>query len=56
MPISAAESRRCFLTAGYTLLPVTAQHAVTAEALPSLHADPFDRMLIAKPAPNHCAC
>ena len=48
MPISAAEARGYFLAAGYTLLPVTAQHAVAVEGLPSLHADPFDRMLIAQ--------
>jgi PIN domain nuclease of toxin-antitoxin system len=29
-------------------LPITVRHAVTAGALPSHHADPFDRMLVAQ--------
>ncbi|WP_324275443.1 type II toxin-antitoxin system VapC family toxin [Blastococcus brunescens] len=33
---------------GFTELPVSVVHAVTAGALPPHHADPFDRMLIAQ--------
>ena len=33
---------------GYTPLPITQAHAIAAGALPRLHADPFDRMLIAQ--------
>ncbi len=33
---------------GFTELPMTGKHAETAAQLPSLHRDPFDRMLIAQ--------
>lgn len=33
---------------GCTLLPITLPHAIAAGALPRLHNDPFDRMLIAQ--------
>ena len=33
---------------GFGELPVTAQHAVALSRLPSIHADPFDRMLVAQ--------
>lgn len=32
----------------FTELPVTMAHAARLEALPSLHGDPFDRMLVAQ--------
>jgi PIN domain nuclease of toxin-antitoxin system len=33
---------------GFEILSISAQHADMAEALPLLHSDPFDRMLIAQ--------
>ena len=33
---------------GFAELPITSQHAITAERLPPIHRDPFDRMLIAQ--------
>jgi PIN domain nuclease of toxin-antitoxin system len=33
---------------GYTELPITSEHALGVEALPMLHKDPFDRLLIAQ--------
>ena len=33
---------------GFNELPVAAQHAVALASLPPIHADPFDRMLIAQ--------
>ena len=33
---------------GFATLPMTAEHAMAAGRLPSHHADPFDRMLIAQ--------
>lgn len=50
MPISAAQAHTYFAAAGYAILPISPQHVVALEALPSLHADPFDRMLIAQSA------
>ena len=34
--------------AGFTLLPVTGEHAAKIIELPQIHKDPFDRMLIAQ--------
>jgi PIN domain nuclease of toxin-antitoxin system len=48
MPVSGAEAKSWFTRAGYTLLPVTADHAALVEELPPHHADPFDRMLVAQ--------
>ena len=36
--------------AGFTVLPVTAAHALEVRHLPALHRDPFDRLLIRRPA------
>lgn len=38
--------RPVFEDAGYTLLPVTAEHAESVGTLPRHHGDPFDRMLV----------
>ncbi len=48
MPVSGAKAMSWFTQAGYTLLPVTAEHAALVEELPPHHADPFDRMLVAQ--------
>lgn len=34
--------------AGFTLLPITGEHAAKVAQLPPLHKDPFDRMLAAQ--------
>jgi PIN domain nuclease of toxin-antitoxin system len=34
--------------AGFALLPITGVHAAKVAALPALHKDPFDRMLLAQ--------
>lgn len=34
--------------AGFSILPVTGEHAAKVAELPSLHKDPFDRMLVAQ--------
>ena len=48
MPITAAQALAYFRQAGYELLDISAAHAVAIEALPAIHADPFDRMLVAQ--------
>lgn len=48
MPVSGQEALVYFEAAGYVLLPISPQHAAAVEALPPLHADPFDRLLIAQ--------
>lgn len=40
--------RRALIENGYTELPVTAAHAAAVSDLPTLHRDPFDRMLVAQ--------
>jgi PIN domain nuclease of toxin-antitoxin system len=42
--------RRGLLDNGYAELPVTSEHAVGIDALPPLHKDPFDRLLLAQAA------
>lgn len=48
MPISGTEALEAFREAGYILLSVTPEHASTVDTLPPLHADPFDRLLVAQ--------
>lgn len=40
--------RRGLLDNGYAELPVTSEHAVGIDALPPVHKDPFDRLLLAQ--------
>ena len=40
--------RRGLLENGYTELAVTGAHAVAVDALPPIHKDPFDRLLVAQ--------
>ena len=48
MPLSGQKALRHFQNAGYQTLAITQEHAAAVEALPPLHADPFDRLLIAQ--------
>lgn len=48
MPISGAQSIGYFQAAGYRLLSVQPEHAAAVETLPPIHADPFDRLLVAQ--------
>ncbi|MBE7185930.1 MAG: type II toxin-antitoxin system VapC family toxin [Methylobacterium mesophilicum] len=40
--------RRGLIGAGYTEVPITAEHAEALLTLPPLHKDPFDRILVAQ--------
>ena len=40
--------RRGLLDNGYDELPVTGEHAIAVDGLPTIHKDPFDRILIAQ--------
>jgi PIN domain nuclease of toxin-antitoxin system len=40
--------RRGLLDNGYSELPISGEHASAVDGLPQLHADPFDRILIAQ--------
>jgi PIN domain nuclease of toxin-antitoxin system len=48
MPVSSAQALQAFRDAGYSLLPVKAEHAIRVEELPGIHSDPFDRLLVAQ--------
>jgi PIN domain nuclease of toxin-antitoxin system len=48
MPVSGAEALRYFQAAGYEMVGIAAANAAAVETLPTLHADPFDRLLIAQ--------
>lgn len=48
MPISGTRAAELCALAGYRQLPVTWRHAAGVDALPPLHADPFDRILVAQ--------
>jgi PIN domain nuclease of toxin-antitoxin system len=40
-------------TAGFRILPVAAEHSAATAELPTLHGDPFDRLLIAQARLEH---
>ncbi len=46
--VDARLLRRGLLDNGYGELPITSEHAVALDGLPSIHKDPFDRILIAQ--------
>lgn len=48
MPISGKDALRHFLESGYRILPIKPQHACAVEDLAKIHADPFDRILVAQ--------
>lgn len=43
-----AEIKAAILASGFYELPVLGQHAVKLAALPLIHCDPFDRMIVAQ--------
>lgn len=46
--VDARLLRRGLLDNGYGELPIGSEHAVAIDNLPSIHKDPFDRMLVAQ--------
>jgi PIN domain nuclease of toxin-antitoxin system len=48
MPISGEQALGYFRDAGFELLDITPAHTVSIETLAPIHADPFDRMLVAQ--------
>jgi len=44
--VEPAMLRRALLDGGWQELPIQAQHALAVAALPPLHRDPFDRLLL----------
>lgn len=48
MPASGAKALGWFIRSGYAMLDITVRDAAAVEALAPLHADPFDRMIVAQ--------
>jgi PIN domain nuclease of toxin-antitoxin system len=48
MPVSGDEALKHFRASGFRLLAIQAEHAAAVGSLPPLHADPFDRLLVAQ--------
>jgi len=48
LPVSPEEMRVHVRRSGAEFLPVLPEHCLALAGLPSLHSDPFDRMLIAQ--------
>lgn len=48
IPVHPRVLHRALLDNNFTELPITSAHAFIVEALPPLHKDPFDRILIAQ--------
>lgn len=46
--VDARMLRRGLIDNGYCELPILSEHAVATDALPPIHKDPFDRLLIAQ--------
>ena len=46
--VDARLLRRGLLDNGYSELPMVSDHVVAIESLPTLHKDPFDRVLVAQ--------
>lgn len=46
--VDARLLRRGLHDNGYNELPIGSEHAVTVDALPLIHKDPFDRMMVAQ--------
>ncbi|MDN6859293.1 type II toxin-antitoxin system VapC family toxin [Pseudomonas sp. CAN2814] len=47
-PYDPSIVRQALLENGYNELPITGEHSIFVGTLPALHADPFDRMLVAQ--------
>lgn len=48
MPFSSRAAIAAFTDAGFEMLDITPEHAAAVETLPLIHADPFDRLLVAQ--------
>jgi PIN domain nuclease of toxin-antitoxin system len=46
--VDARMLRRGLIDNGYCELPILSEHAVAIDALPPIHKDPFDRLLVAQ--------
>ncbi|MBB5534316.1 hypothetical protein GGD55_000987 [Rhizobium giardinii] len=47
-PLDGEDAARYFKTVGYSFLDISVEHAAASGHLKTVHADPFDRLLIAQ--------
>jgi len=47
-PFGPAEAQNEFAAAEFRILPIEIEHLVAVTTLPRLHADPFDRLIVAQ--------
>ncbi len=48
MPINARQAAAYFSGAGFQIMPATTEHIFAVEDLAPVHADPFDRLIVAQ--------
>ena len=48
MPITGNQALGWFEAAQFDMLPISPRHTAAIDTLPPLHADPFDRLLVAQ--------
>jgi PIN domain nuclease of toxin-antitoxin system len=48
MPVSGPRALQIFKDTNFELLDLTPEHALAVADLPQIHADPFDRLLVAQ--------
>jgi PIN domain nuclease of toxin-antitoxin system len=48
MPVSGTEALHWFQVSGFEVVGISGQHAAAVGALANLHADPFDRLIVAQ--------
>jgi len=48
MPVTAETALSDFLASGFQVLNIIPAHILALEALPGLHGDPFDRIMVAQ--------
>jgi PIN domain nuclease of toxin-antitoxin system len=53
LDVDPAELVRALDDGGFKALPITSQHAIAVAALPEIHRDPFDRLLVAQSRVEH---
>lgn len=48
MPVSGTEALHWFQVCGYEVIPITGDQTAAVTALPAVHQDPFDRLIVAQ--------
>lgn len=54
LPVDPTTFRDACVEAGATVMPISDTHVIASGRLPDVHADPFDRLLIAQALVERC--